>query len=78
MTATPTSPDEPKDWTVSCWSCETESDGFGPFAAEEARQLADTHDALRHGRHPTAALLAAAEHVERSEFDTDDDADRWF
>jgi hypothetical protein len=67
-----------KDWAVACGSCATDSAGFGPFAAEEARQLADTHDALQHGRHPTAALLAAAEHVERTDVRTEADEDGWF
>ncbi len=75
-------PIEAKDWAVGCWSCELESSGFGPFVVAEARQLADTHDALRHGRQPTAALVAAAEHVERTDSraagDFYDDEDGWF
>lgn len=71
-----------KSWALGCESCATGSTGFGPFSAEEARQLADTHDALQHGRHPTAALLAAAEHVERTDSrsagDSDNDEDGWF
>ena len=71
---------ESNDWGIECWSCETESTGFGPFAFAEARLLADTHNALQHRRQPNAAVLAAAEHVEtadsRSAGDTDEDG--WF
>ena len=81
MTAIQTGADS-RAWAVACRSCETESGGFGAFAVEEARQLADTHDALQHARQPTAAVLAAAEHVEspgsRSTSDVYDDEDGWF
>lgn len=69
---------ESDDWGIECWSCETESSGFGPFAVEEARLLADTHDALQHSRQPTAALLAAADHVERTDSRSAGDEDGWF
>lgn len=71
-----------EDCAIECWSCETESSGFGPFVFAEARHLADTHDALLHARRPTAAVLAAAEHVERADSraagDFYDDEDGWF